>query len=164
MKYTYTEYVRGKPITFIGNYDEMKEYLVKYCKTHIRNNVRYISRVFKDIEGSNGWLYDVSCIFDYNWNLEKYLFRRNGWSVEERNKVLAEINKKPLWEYRLDFIDFTGKPATNFADTREQVIHELKCSPNHKYTLTIQSKHQTFDVMYIPEQGLQVDGKIYKNF
>lgn len=164
MEYEYKEYVRGKLVVFRGDYYKLKDYLIDYCKKNIRNNVRYISRVFKNIEGSDGLLYDVSCIFDYNWNLEKYLFRKNGWSVEARNKVFAEMNKKPLFEYRLDFIDFRGKPATNFATTREQVIHELKCSPNHKYTLTVQSKNQTFDVMYIPKQGLQVDGKIYKKF
>jgi hypothetical protein len=155
MKYTYTEYVRGKPITFIGNYDEMKAYLVNYCKTHKRNNAFNISRDFT-INDNNGIAYEATCKFDRNCNLKYYNVQEIGvfeTPVFDSTKPKYELQRK-----------IREQDAVDFFRTRDEMLRYIKACPNNQFILTIYDTKQKFTVKFIPKQGLQVDGKIYKNF
>lgn len=154
MTYTYTEYIRGKPIKFSGNYYELKQYLIEYCKNHKKNNVVNISRDFEGISDENGMAYTAICKFDRDYNLKFFKIEKTGTSYKIfSNSPKYELTRK-----------IRMRDATDFFVTRDEMLRYIKACPNNQFILTIYDTKQKFTVKFIPKQGLQVDGKIYKNF
>lgn len=154
MTYTYTEYIRGKPIKFSGNYYELKQYLIEYCKNHKKNNVVNISRDFEGIVDEEGMSYTAICKFDRDYNLKFFKIEKTGTSYKIfSNSPKYELTRK-----------IRMRDATDFFVTRDEMLRYIKACPNNQFILTIYDTKQKFTVKFIPKQGLQVDGKIYKNF
>lgn len=152
MNYTYTEYVRGKPMTFSGNYYELKQYLIEYCKNHKKNNVVNISRDFEGIVDEDGMAYTAICKFDRNYNLKFFKIEKTGTSYKIfSNSPKYELTRK-----------IRMRDATDFFTTRDEMLRYIKACPNYKFVLKEIDTQKTFDVMYIPEKGFNVDGKMFK--
>ena len=153
MTYTYTEYIRGKPIKFSGNYYELKQYLIEYCKNHKKNNVVNISRDFEGIVDEEGMAYTAICKFDRDYNLKFFKIEKTGASV---NIICSHTPKYELTR------KIRMRDATDFFVTRDEMLRYIKACPNYKFVLKEINTQKKFDVMYIPEKGLNVDGKMFK--
>lgn len=139
-------------MTFSGNYYELKQYLIEYCKNHKKNNVVNISRDFEGIVDEDGMAYTAICKFDRNYNLKFFKIEKTGTSYKIfSNSPKYELTRK-----------IRMRDATDFFTTRDEMLRYIKACPNYQFVLKEISTQKKFDVMYIPEKGLNVDGKMFK--
>lgn len=145
MKYT----VHGKQF----EYNDLQQYLIRYCLEHSRRNHFYLSRKFYNIEGENGEFYTASVVFDKNDKFVGYYFKKSGKKQPQTYRPIYELTFRPsLKEFE----------KTEEFESRQDLIAFLEKSDKILYKLTDYKTGKTFGVKYFPErQELEVNRKPY---